>query len=93
MGDGPRKESSLLQLLTSLKKCYVADPETHLGVPVELTAADVCPYFEHQELLGRLPASDFAPHVFDKEQELPLALLTDRPRDDLPVTPAAVRGS
>ena len=73
-----------------LKKCYVADLETNLGVPVELTAADVRPYFEHQELLGWLPASEFAPHVFDKEQELPLALFSDRPRDNLPATPVAI---
>ena len=73
-----------------LKKCYVADPETNLGVPVELTAADIRPYFENQELLGRLPASEFAPHVFDKEQELPLALFSHRPRDDLPTTPSAI---
>ena len=73
-----------------LKKCYVADPETNLGVPIELTATDVRPYFENQELLRRLSASEFAPHVFDKEQELPLALFSDRPRDDLPTTPAPI---
>ena len=72
------------------KKCYVADPETNLGVPVELTAADVHPYFKNQELLGRLPASAFAPHVFDKEQESPLTLLSDQPRDDLPANPVVV---
>ena len=77
--------------LDRLMECYVADPETNLGVPVELTAANVHPYFEHQELLGRLQASDFAPHVFDKEQELPLALFTDRPGGDLPSTPVPVR--
>ena len=70
-----------------LKKCYITDPETNLGVPVELTATDVRPYFEDQDLLGRLPASDFAPHVFDQEQELPMALPADSPRDDLPVAP------
>ena len=43
-----------------LKKCFVNYPDTNLGVPVELTATDVRPYFEHQELLGRLPASDFS---------------------------------
>ena len=57
-----------------MKKCFVTDPDTNLGVPVELTAADVRPYFEHQELLGRLPASDFAPHLFDEGQELPFSL-------------------
>ena len=31
-------------------KKYVADPETNLGVPVELKAADVHPYFEDQDL-------------------------------------------
>ena len=67
-----------------LKKCYVTDPETNLGVPVELTAADVRPYFEHQDLLGRLPASEFAPHVFDKEHELPLSIPPDQPRDEMP---------
>ena len=34
-----------------------------------------------------MPASDFAPHVFDKEQELPMALPADFPRDDFPVLP------
>ena len=76
--------------IDQLKKCYVADPETNLGVPVELTAADVRPYFEDQELLGRVPASEFAPHVFDKEQELPLTLSSDLPCDDLPTKPAAL---
>ena len=61
-----------------LKKCFVADPDTNLGVPVELTAADVRPYFEHQELLGRLPASDFAPHLFDEGQSLPFSLPPSR---------------
>ena len=64
-----------------LKKCFVNDPDTNLSVPVELTAADVRPYFEHQELLGRLPASDFAPHVFDEGQELPFSLPPDRPEE------------
>ena len=70
-----------------LKKCYISDPETNLGVPVELTATDVRPYFEDQELLGRLPASDFAPYVFDKEHELPMALPAESPRDNVPDIP------
>ena len=70
-----------------LKKCYVTDPETNLGVPVELTATDVRPYFEHQDLLGRLPASEFAPHIFDREQELPFSLPPDQPRDEKPILP------
>ena len=57
-----------------LKKCYVSDPDTNLGVPIELTAADVWLYFEHQELLGRIPASEFAPHIIDKEQQLPFSI-------------------
>ena len=64
-----------------MKKCFVTDPDTNLGVPVELTAADVRPYFEHQELLGRLPASDFAPHLFDEGQELPFSLPFDKPEE------------
>ena len=75
-----------------LKKCYISDPETNMGVPVELTATDVRPYFEDQELLGRLPASEFAPHFFDKEQELPMTLPADSPRDDRPRTPIIVEG-
>ena len=71
-----------------LKKCYITDPDTNLGVPVELTATDVRPYFEDQELLGRLPASEFAPHVFDKEQELPMTLPSPSPRDDVPTIPS-----
>ena len=74
------------------KKCYISDPETNLGVRVELTATDVRPYFEDQELLGRLPASEFAPHVFDKEQELPMTLPVTSPRDDLPKTPVIAEG-
>ena len=70
-----------------LKKCYITDPDTNLGVPVELTATNVRPYFEDQELLGRLPASEFAPHVFDKEQELPMTLPSPSPRDDVPTVP------
>ena len=54
---------------------------------MELTATDVRPYFEDQELLGRLPASEFAPHVFDKEQELPMTLPSSSPRDDVPTVP------
>ena len=67
-----------------LKKCFVNDPETNLGVPVELTAADIRPYFEHQELLGRLPASDFAPHIFDEDQNLPFSLPSDQAKEGLP---------
>ena len=67
-----------------LKKCFVADPDTNLGIPVELTAANVRPYFEQQELLGRLPASEFAPHLFDEGQSLPLSLPSDRPEEGLP---------
>ena len=67
-----------------LKKCFVADPDTNLGIPVELTAANARPYFEHQELLGRLPASDFAPHLFDEGQQLPFSLPPDPPEEGLP---------
>ena len=74
-----------------LKKCFIADPDTNLGIPVELTAADVRPYFEHQDLLGRIPASDFAPHVLDKEEQLPLSLPTDQPRDVPPIVPSEAR--
>ena len=56
----------------------------NLGVPVELTATDVRPYFQHQELLGRLPASDFALHVFDQGQELPFSLPPGRPEEGRP---------
>ena len=44
-------------------------------------------------MLGRLPASEFAPHVFDKEQELPMTLPASSPRDDLPMAPAAAKGN
>ena len=54
-----------------LKKCYVTDPEVNTGIPVNLTAADVRPYYEQQELLGRLPISDFAPHIFTDANSLP----------------------
>ena len=67
-----------------LKKCFVADPDTNLGIPVELTAANVRPYFEQQELLGRLPASDFAPHLFDEGQPLPFSIPSDHPEKGLP---------
>ena len=75
-----------------LKKCYITDPDTNLGVPVELTATDVRPYFEDQELLGRLPASEFAPHVFDQEQELPMTLPSPSPRDEVPSAPITEGG-
>ena len=61
-----------------LKKCYVNDPDTNLGIPVDITARDVRPYFENQELLGRIPIADFAPHTFYDEDELPHSA----PRDD-----------
>ena len=76
-----------------LKKCFIADPDTNLGIPVELTAADVRPYFEHQDLLGRIPASDFAPHILDKEQQLPLSLPTDQPRDASPIVSPEARST
>ena len=76
-----------------LKKCYISDPETNLRVPIELTVTDVRPYFEDQELLGRLTASEFAPHVFDKEQEFPMTLPATSPCDDLPKTSAAAKGN
>ena len=75
------------------KKCYISDPDTNLGIPVELTAADVRPYFEHQELLGQIPASDFAPHILDKELQLPLSLPTDQPRDVPPTVPPEASSS
>ena len=69
-----------------MKKCFVNDPDTNLGVPVELTAADVRPYFEHQEIMGRIPASDFATHIFDTDQNLPHAIPTGQLKEDLPVS-------
>ena len=47
-----------------LKKCFVADPETNLGVPVDLTAADVHPYFEDQELPGTATSIRFLSSCF-----------------------------
>ena len=76
-----------------LKKCYVSDSDMNLGVPVELTAADVRPYFKHQELLGRIPASDFAPDTIDKEQQLPFSLPTDQPMGDRLHLPTEVEGT
>ena len=64
-----------------------------LGIPVELAAADVRPYFEHQKLLGRIPVSDFAPHILDEEQQLPFSLPTDQPRDNWPNIPTEVEGT
>ena len=34
-------------------------------------------------MLGRLPASDFAPHLFDEGQPLPFSLPPDRPEEGL----------
>ena len=66
-----------------LKKCFVADPDTNLGIPIELTAADIRPYFEHQKLLlSGLPASDFASHLFDEGQHLPFSLPSDQLEED-----------
>ena len=92
MEDGLKNQVVTSAAVDRLKKCYIADPDTNLGVPVELTATDVRPYFEDQELLGRLPASEFAPHVFDKEQELPMTLPTHSPRDEVPKNPIVVEG-
>ena len=79
--------------INRLKKCFIADPDTNLGIPVELTAADVRPYFEHQDLLGRIPTSDFAPHILDKEQQLPLSLPADQPRDVPPIVSPEARST
>ena len=66
-----------------LKKCFVNDPDSNFnGIPVELTAADVRPYFEHQELVGRLLASDFATHIFAENQKLPFSLPSDPLKKD-----------
>ena len=62
-----------------LKKCYISDPETNLGVPVELTATDVRPYFEDQELLGRIPASDFSPSRIRQRAGAPYGLACGKP--------------
>ena len=42
MEDGLKKKSSLPQPLTGLRSVMLQILETNLGVPVELTAADVC---------------------------------------------------
>ena len=73
-----------------LKKCFVADPDPNLGVPVELMAANVQPYFE-QELLGRLPASDFALNLFDEGQNLPFSLPPDRLEESREPAPVEVK--
>ena len=78
---GRKKKIVTIAAVDRLKKCFVNDPDTNLGVTVKLMAADVRPYFDHQELLGRLPPSDFAPHIFDKDQNLPFSLPSDRPEE------------
>ena len=35
-------------------------------------------------MLGRLPASDFAPHVFDEGQKLPFSLPPEQPEKGCP---------
>ena len=35
-------------------------------------------------MLGQLPASDFAPHLFDEGQQLPFSLPPDRPEEGIP---------
>ena len=71
-----------------LKKCYITDPDTNLGVPVELTATDVRPYFRGSRIIGQ---TTWHPNLlrmsFDKEQELPMTLpASPSPRDDVPKT-------
>ena len=55
-----------------LKKCTIRDPETNEGIPIDLKASDVAPYFEEgEEALGKIPASHFSPHLFDESSPLP----------------------
>ena len=55
-----------------LKKCTIRDPETNEGVPIDLKASDVAPYYEEgEEVLGKIPVSEFAPHIFQDTSPLP----------------------
>lgn len=69
-----------------LKKCYHADPDTNLGIPVSITSEDVRPYYDHQELLGRIPISDMAPHIFGRQEVLPCSIQETPPNDIQPNT-------
>ena len=57
-----------------MKKCYVSDPDTNQGTPVELTANNLRPYYEEQRIVGRIPASDFALHIFGEKEILPFSV-------------------
>ena len=67
-----------------LKKCTIRDPETNEGIPVDLKASDVAPYFEEgEEIMGKIPISKFAPHVFGESSLLPF--VDAEPEDELPL--------
>ena len=54
-----------------LRKCVSYDPWTNQGIPVDIKAKDLVPYNETEEILGDFHASDFYPHVFGDQDELP----------------------
>ena len=52
---------------------------------MDLKASDVAPYFEEgDEVLGKIPISKFAPHVFGENSLLPF--VDAEPEDELPFT-------
>ena len=69
-----------------LKKCYLSNPDTNQRVPVELNSHDLTPYFEvSTEVVGRILASQFTPHLFKNENDLPFTVPDEHPEDqDLP---------
>ena len=73
---------TIIAAVDRLKKCYITDPETNQGLPVALTANDLRPYYDDSpEVLGKLPAYEFAPHYFEEDEELPFTIPTEHPED------------
>ena len=65
-----------------LKKCYLSDPETNQGVPVLLRSQDLTPYLEDStEIVGRITANQFAPHLFEDVNDLLFTFPQEHPKD------------
>ena len=72
-----------------LKKCTIRDPETNEGIPIDLKASDVAPYYEEgEEMLGKIPVSQFSPHIFKETSALPF--VDGPPAAGLDVTPPII---
>ena len=81
-GRWTREPLRITVAVNRLKKCYLSDPETNEGVPVALQSQDLTPYFEDStEIVGRIPANQLAPHLFEDVDDLPFTIPEEHPED------------